>query len=308
MGTSRSVGLAPGVPVWRRLCGVDSSTADPARASLDGYQLRLPTFEGPLDVLLRLIERSQLAITDVSLVAVTDQFLDHLRGMETTAPETVAEFAAVGARLVLLKSRSILPRPPSVEGDDADHGDLARQLVAYRSVKEAAKQLADRDAAGTWAFARRADAVALPGATAPPRLAMHQPGSLARALRRRLTLVAPSAEPFPVRRVVTLREMVERVLDGLARRPVLPFTEVAAGCQARQEVLTGFLAVLVLVRRRVVQAEQTNLFGEITLRRAAPLDQSLADGSGDGGGDPEAAMPALLPPYPDLAVAGRPAG
>src|SRR5829696_2958195 len=99
---------------------------------LPGYQLRLPTFEGPLDVLLRLIERSQLAIADVSLVAVTDQFLAYLDQVGDAPPETIAEFAAVGARLVLLKSRSLLPRPPALE-DDADPGDLVRQLVAYRS-------------------------------------------------------------------------------------------------------------------------------------------------------------------------------
>jgi segregation and condensation protein A len=76
------------------------STAD--TGLLPGYQLRLPTFEGPLDVLLRLIERDQLAITDVSLVAVTDQFLGYVESIGSAPAEVVAEFATVAARLILL--------------------------------------------------------------------------------------------------------------------------------------------------------------------------------------------------------------
>ena len=103
---------------------------------LAGYQLRLPSFEGPLDVLLRLIERHQLAIADVSLVAVTDQFLAYLDELEAAPAATVAEFAAMGARLVLIKSRSLLPRP--AVADEGEPEELVRQLIEYRSVQAAA--------------------------------------------------------------------------------------------------------------------------------------------------------------------------
>ena len=82
------------------------------------WQLRLPTFEGPLDVLLRLIDREQLSITDVSLVMVSDQFLAAAREMGEERPESIAEFAAIGARLVALKARSLLPRPDEDDEDD----------------------------------------------------------------------------------------------------------------------------------------------------------------------------------------------
>ncbi|MBX6342262.1 MAG: segregation/condensation protein A, partial [Thermomicrobiaceae bacterium] len=100
---------------------------------LAGCQLRLPTFEGPLDVLLRLIERNQLAITDVSLVAVTDQFLAYMASLADAPPELLAEFTAVAARLLALKSRSLLPAPPAPETEEAD-ADLAEQLIAYQAV------------------------------------------------------------------------------------------------------------------------------------------------------------------------------
>ena len=243
------------------------------RTALGGYQLRLPTFEGPLDVLIRLIERDQLAVTDVSLVAVTDQFLAYLAGMDKAAgaggaaAATVAEFAAVGSRLVLLKSRSILPRPPRPEPDEEPE-DLVRQLVAYRTMREAAKLLGERDRMSVGAFAR-GNSVALPDAP-PLRLAPGRPVALARAVRRRLTVVPSPRSVVAVRPTVTLREMTERLLVALSGQRELPFGRLRAECDDRREVLVAFLAVLVLVRRRVVAAEQAEMFGEITLRRAAP--------------------------------------
>jgi len=249
---------------------VSDPTVDPS--ALNGYQLRLPLFEGPLDVLLRLIERDQLAVTDVSLVVVTDQFLAHLATIDGTAPDTVAEFATIGSRLVLLKSRSILPRPPRVEPEE-EPADLVRQLVAYRAMRAAADHLAARDRLAAGAFAR-GEGVALPEAP-PPRLAPHRPGLLARALRRRLTAVPTPRSIVAARPVVTLREMTERLLVALGGRQELAFGRVRAECADPREVLVAFLAVLVLVRRRLVEAEQTGLFGEITLRRLAPTAVSI---------------------------------
>src|SRR5688572_8387511 len=123
--------------------------ADPT--ALSGYQLRLPGFEGPLEVLLRLIDREQLAITDVSLIAVTDQFLAFVTAMGDASAETMAEFAAVAGRLVLLKSRSLLPRPPAVV-DEAEPSDLVNQLAEYRALRAAAGELAERDRRGIGAF------------------------------------------------------------------------------------------------------------------------------------------------------------
>src|SRR5690349_9456548 len=104
-----------------------NSTANGSAPTLANYQLRLPAFEGPLDVLLRLIERSQLAIEDVSLVAVTTQFLDHVASLASAPSHIVADFAAVGARLTVLKSRSLLPRPP-LDTEEPEQSDLTHQL------------------------------------------------------------------------------------------------------------------------------------------------------------------------------------
>lgn len=243
--------------------------ADPT--SLSGYQLQLPGFEGPLDVLLRLIERNQLAITDVSLMAVTDQFLAHVAAIEDAPVTNIAEFAAVGGRLVLLKSRSLLPRPVADEEDEPE--DLVQQLVAYRAMKTVAAHLAAEDQRGAGAFAK-GEGISQPDAP-PPRLALHHASSLARALRRRLTTATQTATPVAGRPVVTLRDMTERLLDALSTTRRLEFSAFRRHCQDRHEVLVAFLGVLTLVRRRVITVEQTELFGAITLRQTPRTAERL---------------------------------
>jgi segregation and condensation protein A len=242
-----------------------------ANAPLDttkviGYQLRLPSFEGPLDVLLRLIERSQLQITDVSLVTVTDQFLAYIESLEQAEPDLIADFTNVATRLVLLKSRSLLPRPPSID-DDEEASDLARELIEYRAVKEAAQTLAEKDRRGEGAFARALGGVATPSQTSLPKLAAHEASWLARAIRRRLTTIPSPRAIMHARPMISLREMVERVLHGVSERPHASFSGIARQCRDKHELRTAFLAVLVLIRRRVIDAEQEVPFGEITMSR-----------------------------------------
>lgn len=241
----------------------DVTTVD--QLALNGYQFRLPSFEGPLDILLRLIERDQLAITEISLIAVTDQFLAHLATLQEQPPALIADFAAVGGRLVLLKSRSLLPRP-TVEVEEPDPDDLVRQLEQYRALKAVSEQLAVRDRIALGGFGR-GEAVAQPEAP-PPRLALHQPAALARALRRRLTSAIGPVQVVASQRVVTLREMTERLLTTLTGGNQSYFA-YRATCDSREEVLVGFLALLVLVRRRVLDATQETVFGDITLRYVA---------------------------------------
>lgn len=237
---------------------------------LTAYQFRLPTFEGPLDVLLRLIEREQLVITDISLIAVTDQFLSHLASLAEHPAAMIAEFTAVGGRLVLLKSRSLLPRPATTI-DEPDPDDLVRQLEQYRALKAVSEQLAVRDRTALGGFAR-GEAVAVPDAP-PPRLAIHQPALLARALRRRLTTALGPVQVVTSARVVTLREMTRRLLTALNGGNG-SFFAFRSSCASREEVLVAFLSTLMLVRRHVVEARQESVFGDISLRLVA---------TGDGG-------------------------
>lgn len=232
---------------------------------LANYQLRLPSYEGPLDVLLRLIERSQLDIEDVSLVAVTNQFLSFVASLESAPSSVIAEFAAVGARLTVLKSRSLLPKPVA-ETEEPEQSDLTYRLREYKRVKDLARHLGTLHARGMNAFgAASSGAISRPQSGKPSRLGPHDAASLVKSLRRRLTIIPRQPEFIRQRRVISLRDLVARVADQVRRSGDVRFSHIVAGYRTRTEVATAFLAVLVLVRRQAVDAGQGDLFGDIRL-------------------------------------------
>jgi segregation and condensation protein A len=233
--------------------------------TLSEYQLRLPTYEGPLDVLLRLIERSQFAIEDVSLVAVTHQFLTFIEELVEASPDVVAEFTAVGARLTVLKSRSLLPRPPATE-DEIHESDLVHQLREYQRIKLLAAHLQGVHAAGTTSYDVLArGAVKVPAASATVRLAHQDASSLLQALRRRLSAVPRPATIVQQRPIVSLRELVTHVSACVDRLQRVQFSTVVQEYRDRTDVATAFLAVLVLVRRQAIVASQGDVFSDIEL-------------------------------------------
>jgi segregation and condensation protein A len=247
--------------------------------TLVNYQTRLPSFEGPLDLLLRLIERQKLDITEVSLVAVTDQFLSFVAGMDDAPLEVIAEFTAVGTRLTLLKSRSLLPKPPVLQEDEEpDPDDLVEQLRAYKRLKTIAADLGKRRNDDLVSFAHRGTGpIARRTEVAPPKLAHYEPLVLVRALRRRLSTIPAAIQTIRQRRIVSIREMTDRVLDMIGHFPTLRFSQVIEGYGSRSETATAFLAMLVLIRRRSIDAEQSGLFQEISLSAVKNSDPNGAD-------------------------------
>ena len=113
------------------------------------YPVSLDAFDGPLDLLLQLIERHELDISEVSLCAVTDQYLSTLEQFVDVEPAALADFLAIATRLLYIKSSSLLPRPADEEDEEEDAGDaLVRQLIEYRRFRQAADELRDRSESG----------------------------------------------------------------------------------------------------------------------------------------------------------------
>ena len=236
------------------------------------YELKLPVFEGPLDLLLQLIEKEELDITTVSLVQVTDQYLDHLRSLESMDAEALAEFIAVGARLLYLKSRALLPRPAEPEEEEEpeeeDVGEeLARLLVEYKAYKEAAGSLREMEEKGWHAYPRLA---------APPEVPL--PSGLERVTLRRLLKIVQEAlkkqpeEPEGAfeREEVTVQQKVEEILSAVASEGKASFRRLVTACRSRLEIVVAFLAVLELIKAQRVQADQEELFGDILLVPLTP--------------------------------------
>jgi len=242
---------------------------------MTSYTVRLPVFEGPLDLLLELIERAELDITKVALAQVTDQYLAYLRRLEVKDPADLASFLVVAARLLQIKSEALLPRPPERSAGEEDPGDaLAQQLLLYKRFKEAALILGARAEAGLRTYLRRSP---------PPRAEPHldlgnlRLEDLREALRR--TLAATAVEAGLTESVVApkvhIRQKIRMIFEALRAHGRITFGSLIEKAQTRLEIVVSFLAVLELIKQRQVQAVQPDLFGDIEILPGAefPADQ-----------------------------------
>ena len=245
-----------------------------APSAPDVFEIRLPLFEGPLDLLLHLLEKEELDITAVSLVQVTDQYLSHLHSVEAINMDALADFIAVGAKLLLLKSRALLPREPgAAEEDEEDVGEeLARLLIEYQRFKEAASGLREREDQGLRSYPRLVPPPEVPLSLGLDRVTLRK---LTHIFRDALARLPAEEEGSTIhRQEVSIQEKVEEILAGLAQRGHLSFRRLVSACRSRLEVVVSFLAVLELIKAQRIVAEQERLFGDI---RLVPLE--VAEGT-----------------------------
>ena len=228
------------------------------------FQLQLPVFEGPLDLLLYLIEKDELDITAVSLVQVTDQYLSYLRSGEQIDATALAEFIATGARLLYLKSRALLPRPPVDEEPEEELGDdLVRRLREYRRFKEVASALRDIEEEGRRSYPRLAPPTGVPLPTGLNGVTLDL---LLEIIQQTLERQPDEEEEGVVEREeVTVEQKVAELAAALQRSKRLSFRAFISAGRSRTEVIVAFLAVLELIKALLLRAEQDAAFGDISL-------------------------------------------
>ncbi len=235
------------------------------------YAVTLPSFSGPLDLLLRLIEREELDITTIALAQVADQFLAHVRSLDEPEPRALAEFVSMAARLLLIKSRALLPRPAAEDrpapSEDGDAEALARQLREYKRYKQVAAVLRAWQEEGRRTFLRLAPVQVELDLAPPP--ASHTIAELIAALQRRLQLALPLEEAavLSLGPRLTVAQVVERVRERLARQAWISFDDLFDVAVTREDVIVTFWAVLELLKRRAITIEQPELFGTISIGR-----------------------------------------
>jgi segregation and condensation protein A len=231
----------------------------------DNFQLQLNVFEGPLDLLLYLIDQQELDITAVSLVQVTDQYLTYLRSGEQVDATALAEFIAIGARLLYLKSRALLPQPETDIEPDEDLGDdLVQRLREYRRYKEAAAALQDIQDTGLRAYPRLAPPQNLPLPTGLTDVTLERMAQILREVLER----QPEEEEEPgvvERREVTVEEKVELLEGDLRRQGQVSFRVFISSCRSKLEVIVSFMAILEMIKMLKLWAEQDDTFGDINL-------------------------------------------
>ena len=231
------------------------------------FQVELAVFEGPLSLLLHLIEAEELDVRTVPLAAVADAYVRYL-ATHAVEPANLAQFVAMAAQLILIKSRSVLPTEPSGEVpagvEDVDEEELRRRLLEYRAIRDAARALADRDqAAPMWHREPRLSD--LPEAPLEPL----DPSLLPEALARLASVAEPEPPPPEiVPREVTVDQQIRVLRDALAASGRVVLQAILAAGTSRTERVVTLLAALELVRRRELRARQRTLFGPIVLEPA----------------------------------------
>lgn len=237
------------------------------------YAVRLDSFEGPLDLLLRLIEKAELDITTISLAKVTDQYLAHIRQLERIQPDLLADFLVVAAKLILIKSQALLPQPPLPQPEEEDVGmDLVRQLEEYKRFKQAAEALKEREERGLRSYARARPLVTPRQGLTPGEVTLDD---LLNALQRVLATtpsVPVSTVVSPV--VISIDDKIRIIESAIAGGRRVHFTGLLLRAQSRVEVIVTFLAILELMKRGKLMAEQNETFGEIYLCQTTPRESA----------------------------------
>ncbi len=237
------------------------------------YRVTLEVFEGPLDLLLRLIEREELDISKVSLAMVADQYLAHIALLKELSAANLADFLAIAARLLLIKSRALLPQAEDEEGDEEEEEDLGaeleRQLLEYKRFKEAAGKLRDIESAGLRAYPRVASLPEMERKLQAGEVSlMELLEAFKRALEAHPALPPVDGVVAPV--VVHIADCIQTIVTMVQRHPRVHFSALMQRARSRLEVVVMLLAVLEMMKQQRLRAIQEQLFGEIYLEARAP--------------------------------------
>ncbi len=254
------------------------------------YVVHLPVFEGPLDLLLHLIEKRQMEITTISLLEVTDQYLAYLQHwqMEMLPLANMASFVSIAARLLFIKSQSLLPQlVKENEGGESESAvtmaeDLQRHLVEYKLAKEIATVLRQREEAGLQTYGRSGLLAGIEAQLAwtPPTLVGMEAQSLARAFQRILELQARDEERgqnlLPTARV-RVSERIAEISSRLQEQSRILLSEVLEHEHSRLVIVVTFIAVLEMWKWERIDVLQEELLGPIILERGARWEQAGVD-------------------------------
>lgn len=270
---------------------LEQQSADEVPAEEDHatrYVVHLPVFEGPLDLLLHLIEKRQMEITTISLVEVTDQYLAYLDKWEAEALPlaNMAAFVSIAARLLFIKSQSLLPHASKEETNNEMESaaemaeELRRHLVEYKLAKEIATILRQREEAGLQTHGRSGLLAGIEAQLTwtPPTLVGMEAQTLALAFQRLLELQARDEENgthlMPIARV-RVSERIAEIVSRLQERSSILLAEVVENERSRLVIIVTFLAVLELWKWRRISVGQEELLGPIVLGRGEKWDEEV---------------------------------
>jgi len=246
-------------------------------SALEAYPIRLQHFEGPLDLLIHLIKKNEVNIYDIPIALITHQYLEYLSLMQELNLDLAGEFLVMAATLIHIKSRMLIPRPtPEVDGemDEEDPREaLVRRLLEHQKFKAAAELLHERETLRS-AQHRRPDAAVAEaaGEEQEPELEVDLfsllaafRGVLERAKSRPRVVLPPEQ--------MSIEQRIEQLLERLSETEAVGFEELFADANTRAALIVTFLALLEMIRLKLIRAFQSGSFGPIRVyKRSRPAD------------------------------------
>ena len=228
------------------------------------FKIKTQSFEGPLDLLLDLIEKRKLFISDISLAKVTDDFINHIKQFENMPMGESAHFILIASTLLLIKSKSLLPSLSLTSEEQGDIKDLETRLKIFKKIKEASRHVAElfgEEIIFTQSQSRLVTPVFTPAAEFSIEKALQTIGDIVKRL--------PKKESLPkhlVQKVVSLEEMVDTLTTRITSHLRISFKEFTKEHREnRVNVIVSFLAMLELVKEGIMHVSQESAFGDIQM-------------------------------------------
>lgn len=239
------------------------------------YQVTTPIYEGPLDLLLSLIEKAQLDITHLALAQITDQFLAHIKAYDNHLPGEVSEFLVIATKLIQIKSEALLPRPVVREEGEEDPGDaLIQQLLIYKQFKQIAAWLAERETGDFQTYLRIAPGPKVEASVDFSEITLRDLVEAGRQVFSQ-TGEKPELKTVVTPSPVTIRQQIQKIVGTIKMIGRTTFRTILQSAKSRIEVVVTFLALLELIKRDRIVAHQERLFADIEIVQAEEWDDSI---------------------------------
>ncbi len=245
---------------------------------MSDYKVQLEVFEGPLDLLLYLIKKEEVDIYNIPIARITQQYMEYLDLMQLIVPDVAGEFVVMGATLMYIKSRMLLPQDqqvsdPEAAADELDpRWDLIRQLVEYKKFKDAAEYLQERETFQESVYHRQQSSLGFETPTEDrPTLGDMSIFDLLNAFNKVLKRAEDNDE---LREIFedrfTVSDKIDFILKLTRIEEKTSFSRLFEGSASRTEIIVTFLALLELIRLKQIRIQQADSFGEIDITRAQP--------------------------------------
>ena len=235
------------------------------------YALKLENFEGPLDLLIHLIEKNKMDIYDVKLSDIADQYIEYINEMERNNLDVTSEFLVIASSLVYLKSKELLPKEVEDEAELTEE-ELLRRIIEYKKYKEISKKLKEMYEQNSKRLFKLPEKVELPKQKIEreysSNLLFEKYKSLIEGYENKINKNAENIEKIAIRDTYTVTSKVKEIFRELSKKPKFVFNRLfSPKTKPKAEVVTAFTGLLELTRRSKVTANQEKLFGDIVVEK-----------------------------------------